>query len=74
MLEFSNSMIRSNKTLPIKQIFSTTVTEEKTAAGTRNKARNSSCLKALSSLKANTNPERLFTKAKISLLKPLFFL
>ena len=73
-LEFKSSMVRRKNTLPIIAIFSKVVAEEKRATGIRIKDNSNSCRNALSSLKANLNPDRLFLNAKKSLFKPLFCL
>ena len=72
MLEFNSSTIKSTKILPIISIFSTNVAGRNSASGINTILRNNSCLKALSSLKAKLNPEKLLLNAKKTFLIPFF--
>ena len=74
MLELSNSIMSKSIMLPIMRSFSEVSVGNIKARGINIKVRSNSCLKALSSLKANINPERLFIKAKYNLFNPVFFL
>ena len=73
-LELRSSTINKINKLPIINIFSIGDVGKKNMEGKRSTLNRSSCLKALSSLKAKTKPERLFINAKKSLLNPVFFL
>ena len=68
ILEFISSMISKTIILPIISIFSTNVAGKNSASGINMILRNNSCLKALSSLKAKLNPEKLLISAKKTFL------